>query len=271
VSDVAVIGNTTRDVVEGGPPRVGGPAFHAARALRLLGTRGRVVTRCAPDDRRVLLTRVVALGLPVAWAPGQTTAAFSFRYESDRRLMNVDALGDPWTPADARGWAGRGLGRAEWVFVGGVARSDFSVETLAELARGRRLLLDAQGLVRPDRTGPLVLDAEFDRDALRHVSMLKLAEEEAIVLAGSLEPEALRGLGVAEVLVTFGSRGSLVVAGSRVERVTVRPDERRVDPTGAGDAFCAAYLDSRAAGHGPESAARRASALVTHLLLGRAR
>jgi sugar/nucleoside kinase (ribokinase family) len=271
VADVAVIGNTTRDVVEGAPPRVGGPAFHAARALRALGTRGRVVTRCAAGDRRALLSRVVALGLPVAWAPGETTAAFSFRYEGDTRLMTLDALGDPWTPVDVRGWAGRGLGRAEWVFVGGVARSDFPAETLAELARGRRLLLDAQGLVRPDRTGPLVLDGEIDRDALRHVTMLKLAEEEALVLVGSVEPDALRGLGVAEVLVTFGSRGSLVVAGARAERVSVRPLERTVDPTGAGDAFCAAYLDSRAAGHGPVSAARRASVLVTGLLVGRVR
>jgi sugar/nucleoside kinase (ribokinase family) len=101
--------------------------------------------------------------------------------------------------------------------------------------------------------------------------MLKLAEEEALALAGSLEPQALRGLGVPEVLVTFGARGSLVVAGSRVERIAARTLPGTVDPTGAGDAYCIAYLDSRAAGHGPVSAGRRASALVSGLLLGRVR
>ena len=267
---VAVIANTTRDVVEGAPPRVGGPAFHAGRALRALGARARIVTRCAAEDRRTLLTRVVALGLPVAWAPGQRTAAFSFSYDGDTRRMSVDELGDPWTPADARGWAGRGLGRADWIFVGGIARSDFPAETLAELARGRRLLLDGQGLVRPARTGALELDGDVDPDVLRHASALKLAEEEALVLAGSLEADALRSLGVAEIVVTRGSRGSLVCAGGRLERVPVRPVTGR-DPTGAGDAFCAAYLDGRAAGHAPGSAARRASALVSGLLLGRAR
>jgi sugar/nucleoside kinase (ribokinase family) len=270
VPGVAVIGNITRDVVAGGAPRVGGPGFHAARALRLLGTRGRIVTRCAAADRRTLLSRVVSLGLPVAWSPGERTAAFSFRYQGDRRIMNIDELGDPWTPADARGWAGRGIGRAEWVFVGGVARSDFPAETLAELARGRRLLVDAQGLARPARRGPLELDGDLDPDVLRHAAMLKLGEEEADVLVGSLEPEALRALGVPEVIVTFGSRGSLVVAGNRVERVIVRPLDG-VDPTGAGDAYCVAYLDARASGHSPTSAARRASALVSGLLLGRIR
>jgi sugar/nucleoside kinase (ribokinase family) len=270
VAGVAVIGNITKDVVEGSEPRVGGPAFYAARALRVLGAGGRVVTRCGADDRR-LVSRVVALGLPVAWAAGDRTAAFSFHYRGDERVMHLDELGDPWTPEDARGWAGRGLGRAEWVFVGALARSDFPAETLAELGRGRRLLLDGQGLVRAPSTGPLVLDDDVDPEVLRRIAILKLAEEEALVLAGSTEPDALRGLGPSEVVVTFGSRGSLVVAGGRAERIAVRPVPGRVDPTGAGDAFCAAYLDGRAAGHGPASAARRASALVSGLLLGRAR
>jgi sugar/nucleoside kinase (ribokinase family) len=270
VAGVAVIGNITKDVVEGAESRVGGPALYATRALRVLGARGRVVTRCAAADRR-LLGRIVSLGLPVAWAPGERTAAFSFHYRGDERVMHLDELGDPWTPDDARGWAGRGLGRAEWVFVGALARSDFPAETLAELGRGRRLLLDGQGLVRAPSTGPLVLDGDVDPDVLRRISILKLAEEEALVLAGSTEPGALRALGPSEVVVTFGSRGSLVVAGGKAERIPVRPVPGRVDPTGAGDAFCAAYLDGRAAGHGPASAARRASALVAGLLLGRAR
>jgi sugar/nucleoside kinase (ribokinase family) len=270
VAGVAVIGNTSRDVVGGAPPRVGGPAFHAGRALRLLGARARIVTRCAADDRRPLLSRVIALGLPVTWTPGDRTATFDFRYDGDVRLMVVEALGDPWTPHDARGWAGRGLGRADWVLVGGLARSDFPAETLAELGRGRRLLLDGQGLARPARTGPLEVDGEVDPDVYRHASMLKLSEREAVALAGSAEPDALRGLGVPETIVTFGSRGALVVTGARAERIHVRPVEGR-DPTGSGDAFCAAYLDARASGHAPTSAARRASALVSALLLGRAR
>jgi len=270
VAGVAVIGNLSRDVVAGGAPRVGGPVFYAARALRHLGARARLVTRCAAGDRRLLLTRLVALGLPVVWEPGERTAAFSFSYEGDVRRMEVDALANPWTPADARGWAGRGIGRSDWLLVGAVSRADFPAETLAVLARGRRLLLDGQGLVRPGRTGTLVPDGEFDPAVLRHVAMLKLSEEEAEAVVGGVDERALRELGVPEVLVTFGSRGSLVVADGRVERITARPVSG-VDPTGAGDAFAAAYLSARAVGHRPASAARRASALVVGLLSGRLR
>jgi len=107
VPGVAVIGNTARDVVDGGSPRVGGPAFYAGRALRVLGARARIVTRCAADDRRPLLSRVIALGVPVAWSPGERTAAFRFSYEGDVRTMVVDELGDPGLQATLRPHKGR--------------------------------------------------------------------------------------------------------------------------------------------------------------------
>jgi sugar/nucleoside kinase (ribokinase family) len=152
-----------------------------------------------------------------------------------------------------------------------LARSDFPAATLAALARGRRVSFDGQGLVRPDRTGPLELDAAYDPEILRHVSVLKLAEEAARVLVGEPDGEALRSLGVPEVVVTLGSQGSLVLAEGRLERVAARPVDGEVDPTGAGDAFAAAYLVSRASGHAPAAAARRATAVVAGLLDGRLR
>jgi sugar/nucleoside kinase (ribokinase family) len=97
------------------------------------------------------------------------------------------------------------------------------------------------------------------------VSVLKLAEEEARTLVGEPDEDALRSLGVPEVVVTLGSRGSLVLAEGRLERVPARAVDG-ADPTGAGDAFSAAYLVSRASGHAPAASARRATALVAGLL-----
>ena len=215
----------------------------------------------ADADRRLLLPPLVRFGVPVLWRGGEVTSAFSFRYDGDRREMVVDALGPSWTPADLRG-----LERADWVHVGALARSDFPAATLAALARDRRISFDGQGLVRPDRTGPLELDADYDPEVLRHVSVLKLAEDEARTLVGEPNEDALRALGVPEVLVTLGSRGSLVLADGRLVAVPARPVDGEVDPTGAGDAFCAAYLVSRATGNAPVAAARRATAVVADLL-----
>ena len=106
---------------------------------------------------------------------------------------------------------------------------------------------------------------------LQHVAILKLAEEEAEVLAPGLDEEALSALGVAEVVITLGSRGAAVLAGGRLQHIAARPLAGEIDPTGAGDAFAAAYLAARSEGHAPPASARRATALVAGLLSARLR
>jgi sugar/nucleoside kinase (ribokinase family) len=221
-----------------------------------------VVAKCGEPEGRSYLRLLAALGLPVTLSAGGETTSFSFRYDAGgAREMHVETIGEPWSEADE---PERALRRVEWVHLAPLLRDDFSPETLERIAYRRRVLLDGQGLVRARRLGPLVLDDEFDRALLRHVAILKLAEEEARAILGGGELEALRGLGVPEIVVTFGAAGSLVLTRDGAVRVTTRPG--RGDPTGAGDAFSVAYLSARAGGHRPISAARRASALVSALL-----
>jgi len=221
-----------------------------------------VVAKCGEAERRPYLRLLAALGLPVSLSADDGTTAFSFRYDADgRREMEVDAIGQPWSETDE---PERALRRVEWVHVAPLLRDDFPPETMERIAYRRRLLFDGHGLVRARRLGPLELDGDFDRALLRHIAILKLAEEEAHAILGGDELEGLRELGVPEILVTFGAGGSLVLTRDSAIRVVARPS--RGDPTGAGDAFSVAYLSARAGGHRPISAARRASALVSALL-----
>jgi len=264
---LGVIGHLARDVIADGPPRIGGGPWHAGRALRALQRDALLAVKCGEDDRACFRRRLAGLGLPTTIASGGETTSFSFVYAPDgRREMRVDAIGEPWRAEDA---AERTLRRAEWIHVSPLLRGDLTPDTLERLARGRRLLLDGQGLVRPRRTGPLVLDGDFDLELLCHVSILKLADEEARAIVGDADLEELRALGVPEILVTFGLQGSLVLARGASERVRAHPVDG--DPTGAGDAFAAAYLTGRSAGHAPVSAARQATALVASLLSRQAR
>jgi len=259
---LGVIGPLTRDVVGNGEPRIGGGAWHAGRALRTLGEHAIVAAKCGLDDRAGYLRRLVALGVPVTLASAGATTGFSFSYDAEkRRTMQVDAIGEPWAEDELP--AGL-LRRVEWLHVAPVLRGDISTGALERLAHGKRLLLDGQGLVRARGLGPLRLDPEFDHGILRHVTILKLADEEARAIVGEGDFEELRSLGVPEILVTFGLRGSLVLTRGLAEPVRAHPVD--ADPTGAGDAFAVAYLAARAAGHGPISAARRATALVAALL-----
>jgi sugar/nucleoside kinase (ribokinase family) len=262
VTAIAAIGNLSRDVVAGADPRPGGSVFYAARALARLGADAHVAAACAVADRDALVPPLETFGLPVTWYEAKTTTAYSFHYEGDRRIMRQDAVGDAWSP-------GRSLeaaGDAPWVNVCALVRTDFPPETLAALATaGRRLLFDAHGLVRRPDLGDLRTDAEIG-DVLRHVTILKLDDEEAATLVGSTEPERVRALGVPEVLLTLGSDGAYVVTPTSIERVPARPVEGPVDPTGAGDTFSAAYLARRSDGAEPVQAARAATETVANFL-----
>ena len=248
---VAVVGNLSIDRIDGARPRIGGGAYHAGRALRLAARNPRIVARCGDADRSFLLPRIAALGVPLRVLHGERTTAFSFTYAGDRRRMHVDAVGDTWTPEDADALDTH----VRWIHVVPLLRSDFDTETLAAFARGRKLLLDGQGLVRVAKVGPLTLDQDFDPRLLEHVTILKLAEEEA---------EIVGDVDVPELVITRGSRGSTVRHNGRSVEVPAHPLPR--DPTGAGDAFGAAYLTSRADGYRPVAAARRATSVVAALL-----
>jgi sugar/nucleoside kinase (ribokinase family) len=242
---LGVVGSVSLDLVDGGPPRPGGAVFYAAEALRILGVPARMVAKSAPANR-------VELGVETEWLPADVTTAFAYSYDGDERTMEVLDVGDPWLPDDVDGR----LDGVEWLHVGGLLRSDFPAETIEALARGRRLSLDGQALVRPGRPGPLRLDGDVDPRILAPAQILTLSEEEADVLGDVPLPE---------VVVTLGSRGSILYAGEEEHRIEIDP-VREVDPTGAGDAFAIGYLAARSAGEEPPAAAGSASRLVSELL-----
>jgi sugar/nucleoside kinase (ribokinase family) len=266
---VAVIGNLVKDAVGGAPPRAGGAVFYQARAFGRIAPSADVhlVTRCATDDRDLLVPPLEEFGLPLTWRPARETQAFTFRYEGERRIMEVAALGDPWTPDDIEGWVSQAVGDAPWVMVGALTRADFPAETLAALrTQGRQLLIDGQGFVRRGTLGSLVRDAHVPPEAFASVRGLKLSDSEARVLVGSTEPDDLRRLCVPEVVVTRGSQGTLVVTAERAELVPATPVDEPVDPTGAGDTFWVAYLVARSNGALPIEAAHTASETTSAIL-----
>jgi sugar/nucleoside kinase (ribokinase family) len=264
VTAIAAIGNLTRDVVAGAEPRPGGGVFYAARALARLGADARAVAACSKDDRDLLVPPLEAFGLPVSWLESGATTAYSFHYEGDRRIMNQDAVGDAWSRERALDATADAL----WVDVCALVRTDFPPETLAALAGdGRRLLLDAQGLVRRPELGPLRTDADVGA-VFEHTTVLKLNDEEAETLVGTADPEGLRVLAVPEVVLTLGSQGSYVVTPDLIEHVPAEVVEGDVDPTGAGDTFSVAYLVARLEGAEPVEAARTATRTVAAFLAG---
>jgi sugar/nucleoside kinase (ribokinase family) len=257
------------DVVAGAPERPGGMVWYCARALSEIDPHADVVLVCrsAAKDRDALVPALDAFGFPVTWRAAERTTRFSFHYEGERRIMAIDALADPWTPEDIDGWVGEAIGDARWVIVGALTRADFPLETMAALtARGHRLVVDAQGLVRHGHAGPLVSDGGVDPAVLGHITALKLNDEEAEQLCGGIDEAALRSLGIPEVVLTLGSDGALIISGDVTTRVDAVPVDGPVDPTGAGDSFLLSYAAARERGAGPHEAGLIASRFVSTII-----
>ena len=258
---LGVVGLVSLDRVDGGIPRLGGAPVYAARALRLLGGPAVVATKVADEDR----ARLSVLASPWSRGPAEQTIGFRIENHGDSRHMEIDQLGDPFTPNDVSGWLSRALADADWVHAGALTREDFPAETLAALSRAHVISFDGQGLVRRPEVGELTLDADYDPEVLEHVDVLKLAHDELEALGLELEDGALRSLGVREIVVTLGPTGAVVYADGFAEHVPTIPLEG-IDPTGAGDSWTTAYLAYRRRRHSPVSAARLANGAVSAML-----
>jgi len=268
VPGVTVLGNLAIDVIDGAPRSPGGCASFAGVALEALDGSagpGRIIAMGAEHDHALFDPLLERFGDLVRILPSDRTSGFRLDYDDvDHRHMSVDAIGPVWGAPELDAAAPD----TTWVHVAPLLRTDFPAETLALLvARGHRVAYDGQGLVRADRLGPLVVNRDFSRALLASLSILKLAEDEAIVVAdGDFDANTATDLGVPEILVTFGSEGCDIYTDGSVIRVPAAWRVDGVQTTGAGDMFTACYVANRAAGADPRRAAELASELVAREL-----
>ncbi len=117
--------------------------------------------------------------------------------------------------------------------------------------------------------------AELPNDLLTLTEYLIPNEIEAATLTGistaddvgvRAAAEALRARGVANVIITLGARGALLITDAGETRVSVEPVQA-VDTTGAGDCFVGSFAYLLAAGRDPVDAVRRACAIAARSVL----
>ena len=265
IAGVTVMGNLAIDVINGAPPSPGGSASFAGVALEAADVPGRLVAMGAERDHVLFDDLAERLGPMLRILPSDRTSSFRLDYtDVDHRRMSVDAVGPVWGADEIEA----ADPDTTWLHLAPLLRTDFPAETLALLdSRGHRIVYDGQGLVRADRVGPMVVDRHFLPELLRHISVLKLAEDEAVIVAdGPFDESTAARLGVPEILVTFGSEGCDVYADGTVVRVPAAWRVEGVQTTGAGDMFTACYTAHRAAGAGSRRAVELASELVAREL-----
>ena len=277
--DLLIVGPLSRDLIRspaGAWWQPGGAPWHAGLALSEWAEVA-AVGQAGPWLQAYALPGLAAMDVRWGGHVVDTDTAFlnnaggGGAVERRQRLLRASAPLDP---------AALGTVEAPTVVVSPLFAGDGAVESIAEWAAGGAFVaVDAQGLLR--QTGPrgqvgLQADAAlWERTAGVHA--VKFSLREFVAQAGTNAwREAATAAAAAhrrEVVVTRGAEGVFVATPKETFAFTAPPVTTRggrVDATGAGDAFLAAYALVRSGGGEPREAAGHAVESVSAMLRDRA-
>jgi len=263
--------------VEGGLYRMGfaGDTLNTAWYLRaLLGPEWRVGFVSAIGDDPVsgeLVAFVAGAGIEteaLMIRPGMACGLYLIRLvDGDREFAYWRGQSAARTLARDAGELGSALAGADWLHLSGITLAILPPEArerlLHEVARRRgagvRVSFDPN--YRPRLWEGVEAARDWTGKAASMADMVFPSFSDEAVLWGDAEPDATvaryRAGGAGEIVVKDGAGPVTLWAGVRRVQVPAASVTPR-DPTGAGDAFDAAYLAARIGGLPPEAAARRA-------------
>jgi sugar/nucleoside kinase (ribokinase family) len=219
VFDVCVVGHITKETIriDGRAEREmpGGTAYYASMALRRAGLKVAVLTKVSREDQERLLHDLQKARVTVFCKPSARTTLFENIYsreDLDARVQRVRSVAAPFSSSDLEGIS------ATIFHMGPLTNLEISPDVLEAVSlRGDLVSLDIQGLLRRVTEGEVQEEDWLDKErGLAYVDILKADDREAAVLSGEddMETAALRlsRLGPKEVIITLGSKGSLILA-----------------------------------------------------------
>lgn len=252
VFDVCVVGHITREIIriDGTVERQmpGGTAYYTSMASRRAGLKVAALTKVSREDRERLLGELRRAGVTVFSKPSAQTTLFENIYTRenlDARVQRVRSVAAPFSPSDLEGIS------ATIFHVGPLTSLEISPDVLEAVSlRGDLVSLDIQGLLRRVTEGEIREEDWLDKErGLAYVDILKADDREAAVLSGEddVETAALRlsRLGPKEVIITLGSKGSLIFAKGEFHHIPAFPPKEVIDPTGCGDTYMGGYISQR--------------------------
>ncbi len=264
--DICCIGHITSDKIVT-PGKVvhmsGGTAFYFSNALQHLPLRYLLVTAVAPREK-VYVTTLQQQNIEVLLLPTTHTVCFENIYPAnqDHRIQKVSQKADPFD-VDQLDSVNAGV-----FHLGPLLADDMSVDLIKHLALRGKVSLDVQGFLREVAGDDVrAIDWAEKKQALAHIHFLKANEAEMEMLTGFTDvhkaAEVLAEWGVKEVIITLGSKGSVIYSGRKFYTIPAYPPVRVVDATGCGDTYMAGYLYQRNKGAGYQQAGEFAAAMAT--------
>lgn len=264
--DICTIGHITLDKVVTAQSvkfMPGGTSFYFSKALRQFDVDYMLVTALA-EKENYILSALRDENIQIFSQPSEFTVYFENIYSAnqDHREQNVLHKAAPFTTAQMPDIEAR-------IFhLGPLLSDDITVDLLKSLAAKGTVSLDIQGYLRYVKDQKVLYKDWADKkEALPHVSILKANEFEMEVVTGTSDVRKgaayLADLGVKEVIITLGSKGSLIYVDNDFFRIPAYKPTAIVDATGCGDTYMAGYLSKRIQGAGVQEAGEFGAAMAT--------
>ncbi len=251
--DFLAVGTITKDLLPNGGVTIGGTVTYAAATASNLGLRTGIIARA---DAAFDLSGLERRGIEILRLPAEKTTTFANIYENGRRMQYISAEAGPITPQDIPpAWQ-----RARVVHLGPLAQdmpatvaSCFPDALIGVTPQGWMRRWNAQGLIR-------AVPWERPEDVLSAVDVLVFSIDD---VAGDERLIHHYGSLVDTRVVTQSKRGCTVYRRGQHPHHFPAFAAVEVDPTGAGDVFCAAYLIHLAETGDPYGAARFANCVAS--------
>lgn len=241
----------------------GGTSFYFSRALVNSALTYGLVTALSPQEYHIV-DALRVLGITVYTLPSDHTVYFENVYSADQnhRDQQVLAKAAPFSTGQMPEVT------AKVFHLGPLLADDIPAKLVEDIATRGWVSLDIQGYLRHVVNRKVVYRDWAEKiDVLPMVRILKANEFEMEVITGRKGAyegaRYLADLGVPEVIITLGSKGSLIFTEGTFYQIPAFKPTAVVDATGCGDTYMAGYLAKRVEGAPVEEAGEFGAAMAT--------
>jgi len=264
--DICCIGHITLDKVvtpQSVVHMAGGTSFYFSNAIRNMDVKYHLVTALAQKEMN-FASALRKKGIDLTVLPSDHTVYFENIYtiDQDHRVQRVLQKADPFRIEQLISV------HAKVFHLGPLLADDIPVALVKTLADKGMVSLDVQGYLREVRNENVyALDWTEKKEVLPYIAILKANESEMEMLTGQKNiregAKILSGWGVKEVVITLGSKGSVIYADNIFYDIPAFKAAAVVDATGCGDTYMAGYLYQRSKDASTQYAGEFGAAMAT--------
>jgi sugar/nucleoside kinase (ribokinase family) len=240
----------------------GGTSFYFSNAIHHLPVNYGLVTALAENEMKYVKS-LRSAGIAVTALSSSHTVFFENIYtDNEERIQNVLATADPFSADELKDVD------ADIFHLGPLLADDMPVSLIKALATRSIVSLDVQGYLRKVKAQEvLAVDWADKQEALQYITILKVSEAEMEVLTGETDLRKGAGMlhewGVKEVVITLGSKGSVIYSDNTFYQIPAFVPRITTDATGCGDTYMAGYLYKRHQRSGIQEAGEFAAAIAS--------